>query len=97
MTLVQEVEQKVKEIAHEFHAVETKVLQEIIDFLVKQPFESVNGLLAKLHKSAKPVQLTEVPASPAATPVVEAEPTNIELPLPETPVSDAEIVTPPTN
>ena len=107
-TLVKDVEQKVSEAAATFHAVETKVLQEVIDFLVKQPFESVNHILVKLNRSAKPVTLTEVPPqapaapvveqndpAPSATPSVEAEPTNIELPIVPTPVTDAEIVTAP--
>lgn len=62
-TLIQEVEQKVAEVAKTFHAVETKILQEVIDFLVKQPFESVNGILIKLNQNAKPVILTEIPPS----------------------------------
>lgn len=81
-TVIKEVEEKVAEAAKTFHAVETKVLQEVIDFLTKQPFESVNGILVKLSQNTKPVQLMPVPIT-APKEVLEpvAETIEPELPL----------------
>lgn len=77
-TVIEKVEEKMTEVAKTFHALETKVLQEVLDFLVKKPFIEVNDLLNKIHSTAKPVTLQEMP-TPAITETIQQE-----LPL-ETP------------
>lgn len=61
-----------------YHAVETKVLQEVLDYMIKKPFNEVNDLLIKLQTTTKAVTIVDAVA-PQVTPE-----TQQELPL-ETP------------
>ncbi len=49
---------KVKEELKSFHAVETKVLQEVLDYMVKKPFAEVNDLLVRLHSATKTITIS---------------------------------------
>ena len=67
---VQTAVDQVKEEAKSFHVVETSVLQEVINFLVKRPYEEVHMVLNKLMSTTKTATLipptAEVMTPPAA-------------------------------
>lgn len=48
------------------HSVDTKLLQEILNYLATRPFAEVNGLISKMQQDAAPIAVPEAQSAPSS-------------------------------